>query len=116
MAFPVVPLAKLGVMAATHHGLTPLVTALLWPFLLKFSFSFRPLHQGCADMMYSVRLFIFQMGQIAFDTEPSGGAAAVGMRWRRALRLVYQRVAHVRHAQSNASGEESLVALSMLAL
>ncbi|KAK4422893.1 hypothetical protein Salat_1871900 [Sesamum alatum] len=115
MALPMVALAKLSVVGAAHQGLTPLVTALVLPFVLKFCFSFRPLHDTCRDMMHAMRLFVFQMGEIAFGREPSGGAAG-DVRWQRALRLVCERVRRARHARPSASGEESLVALSMLSL
>ncbi|KAI3453472.1 hypothetical protein Pfo_010135 [Paulownia fortunei] len=115
MALPMVALAKLSLIAAAHHGVTPLVTALLWPFVLKFSFSFRPLHEGCTDMMHALRLFFFQMGQIATNREPSSGGAG-GVRWQRALRLVFERVIHARRAQSTADGEDSLLILCGLQL
>ncbi|KAL0296256.1 UNVERIFIED_CONTAM: hypothetical protein Sradi_6677700 [Sesamum radiatum] len=114
MAMPMVALAKLSLVGAAHQGLTPLITALVLPFVLKFCFSFRPLHDTCSDMMHAMRLFVFQMGEIAFGREPSGGAGDV--RWQRALRLVCERVRRARHARPSASGEESLVALSMLSL
>ncbi|KAL0409382.1 UNVERIFIED_CONTAM: hypothetical protein Sradi_1872600 [Sesamum radiatum] len=108
-----VALAKLSLSGAAHQGLTPLVTALVLPFVLKFCFSFRPLHDTCSDMMHAMRLFVFQMGEIAFGREPTG---AGDVRWQRALRLVCERVRRARHARPSASGEESLVALSMLSL
>ncbi|KAL1559776.1 hypothetical protein AAHA92_10080 [Salvia divinorum] len=109
MGFPVVvPLAKLGLAAGATPGLAPLLTtALLWPFVLKFAFSFRPLRETCLDMADSLRLFLFQMSQIAFE---GGGADGGGPRWQRALRLVYERLVHVRRTQSD---EETLLALSM---
>ncbi|KAL0446298.1 UNVERIFIED_CONTAM: hypothetical protein Slati_1757700 [Sesamum latifolium] len=81
-----VALAKLSLAGgAAHQGLTPLVTALVLPFVLKFCFSFRPLHDTCSDMMHAMRLFVFQMGEIAFGREPTG---AGDVRWQRAVRLV----------------------------
>lgn len=114
MGFPmVVPLAKLGFIAGgghSIHGFAPLLTtALLWPFVLKFAFSFRPLRESCLEMGDAMRLFLFQMSQIAFDGEAGGG----GLRWQRALRLVYERLLHVRRTQSD---DESLLALSMQTL
>ncbi|KAG6418829.1 hypothetical protein SASPL_121035 [Salvia splendens] len=111
MGFPVVvPLAKLGLAAGGAPGFAPLLTtALLWPFVLKFTFSFRPLRETCLDMADSLRLFLFQMSQIAFE----GGADGSGPRWQRALRLVYERLVHARRTQSD---EETLLALSMHAL
>ncbi|GFP79779.1 hypothetical protein PHJA_000121300 [Phtheirospermum japonicum] len=111
MALPMVALAKLSLISAAHGGSTSVVMALLWPFFLKFSFSFRPLRKGCTDMMHALSLFLFQVGHIIFDTEPSGD-----VRWRRALRLVYERIIHARRAQSTVAGEESLFAVSILAL
>ncbi|KAH6755765.1 hypothetical protein C2S52_010183 [Perilla frutescens var. hirtella] len=114
MIFPAVaPLAKLGLIAGgVHpiHGLGPvLTTAMLWPFVVKFAFSFRPLRESCMDMAEALRLFLFQLSQIAFEGGEDGG----GPRWQRALRLVYERLLHVRRSQSD---EESLLALSMHAL
>lgn len=115
IGFPVVaPLAKLGLIAGggqSIQGLAPLLTtALLWPFVLKFTFSFRPIRESCMEMVLALRLFLFQMSQIAFE----GDEAAGGPRWQRALRLVFQRLLHVRRPSQ--SDEESLIALSMHAL
>lgn len=125
-------LAKLNLMMGTTNqmiSLTPFLTSLLWPFMLKVFFSFRPLREALYDTAYGVRLFIFQMGQIAFGPEQitSPGTAAPGtgtgiptqqgmMRWERALRLVYERLTRSRHPQFAESDEESLRALSVLAL
>ncbi|KAG8382430.1 hypothetical protein BUALT_Bualt05G0076500 [Buddleja alternifolia] len=119
MGLAMVALAKLSLIgaASSSHGVSPMVTSLLCPFVLKLSFSFRPLNKACKDMVYGLRLFFFQMWQITFDTQPtpgSGGSSSV--RWQRALRLVYESTIQARHAQSTPSAEENLVALSMLAL
>ncbi|KAL8462977.1 hypothetical protein ACS0TY_033031 [Phlomoides rotata] len=115
MGLAMVAVAKLSLVGGGgHHGLTPLVTALLWPFILKFAFSFRPLRETCTDMSDALRLFFFQMSQIAFDNGAAAGGG--GPRWQRALRLVYERVTHARHAQPGSEGDDSLIALSMLAL
>lgn len=105
----VAPLAKLGLIGGGGlriHGLAPLLTAaLLGPFGLKFSFSFGPLREWCADMVQALRLFLFRMSEIA-----SGDGAAGGLRRRRALRLIYESLVHVRRSQTD---EESLFALSI---
>ncbi|GER49299.1 60S ribosomal protein L39 [Striga asiatica] len=106
MALPMAAIAKLGIIAAAHGGLTPAAAALLWPFLFKFSFSFRPLRGGCTDLFHAMGLFFFQVGHIVLGREPSVGPTG-GLRWRRAVRFVYERVIHGR---PTAAGEESLVA------
>lgn len=106
MGVPVVaPLAKLGLIGGGGlriHGLAPLLTAAL---VGKFSFSFGPLQERCADMVQALRLFLFRMSEIA-----SGDGAAGGLRRRRALRLIYESLVHVRRSQSD---EETLFALSI---
>lgn len=129
--------AKFNLMATTNQmSLTPLLTSLLCPFMLKVFFSFRPLREALYDTAYGVRLFIFQMGQIAFgpeqeplinstpaaaadtgsNTHPSPPPPQGMMRWERALRLVYERLTRTRHPQFAETDEESLLALSVLAL
>ncbi|CAA0828356.1 Unknown protein [Striga hermonthica] len=112
MALPMAAIAKLGIIATAHGGLTPAAAALMWTFVLKLSFSFRPIRGGCTDLLHAVGLFFFQVGLIVFGREPNVGPAG-DLRWRRAVRLVYERVIHGR---PTAAGEESLVAVSMLAL
>ncbi|KAJ8552670.1 hypothetical protein K7X08_020063 [Anisodus acutangulus] len=98
---------------------TPFLVSLLWPFIVKVAaFSFRPIHQVYTDLLYSVRLFSFQMGQITFNTEPIGPAGSRGgnTRWERAARLVCERLTHARHSRFTEADEESLRELSMIAL
>ncbi|CAI9775556.1 unnamed protein product [Fraxinus pennsylvanica] len=117
MGLQALVLAKLS-LSATSHSLTPLSAALLWPFVIKFSFSFRPLRELYIDILHSLRLFFFQLRQITMNDEPGGAASANrNSRWERAVRLICERVTQTRHAQSgNDSGEDSLRAISMLAL
>lgn len=111
MVLQVVVLAKLS-LCATSHGLTPLSAALLWPFVIKFSFGFKPLREVYIDTLHSLRLFFFQLRQITMNNEPGGGD-----RWERAVRLICERVTQTRLAQSgDDSGEDSLRAMSMIAL
>ncbi|KAI5655707.1 hypothetical protein M9H77_32894 [Catharanthus roseus] len=118
MGIPIAILVKYKLLIAANQTatITPMITTLLWPFLLKLFFSFRPLHEALLDITYGLRLFLFQMGQIAFGSDPSAAAAHGGMRWERALRLVYERLIRTRHPRFSESEEESLRALSVLAL
>ncbi|KAL3499581.1 hypothetical protein ACH5RR_038674 [Cinchona calisaya] len=125
MGLHLVLLAKLKLITITHHHVclgTPIIVSLLGPFLLKFFFTtFRPLQQAFINTIYSSRLFIFQMGQIInSNSEPPGFSNGPGTgtstRWQRALRLVNERLTLARHSQVTESDEESLRALSVLAL
>ncbi|KAK9275319.1 hypothetical protein L1049_022582 [Liquidambar formosana] len=114
MGLHLVLLAKLNLLSTSSQSLSPMVASLVWPFVLKLTFSFRLIRRTYTDVIYSIRLFSFQMGQIAFDTE-------LGLRnttrWERALRLVYERVTNAGRSPSpSQSDEDSLHALSMLAL
>ncbi|CAL5442035.1 unnamed protein product [Camellia sinensis] len=113
MGLHLVVLAKLNLTATAGHGASPLVVILVCPFLLKLSFSSRPFQRAYNDIIRASRLFFFQLGQIAFNNiEPAGPR----QRWHRALRLVYQRLTHATRSLASESYEESLRALSMLAL
>ncbi|KAL2525166.1 Uncharacterized protein Adt_10220 [Abeliophyllum distichum] len=105
-----VVLAKLSLTATSHGVLTPVVATLLWPFLLKVSFSLRPLRQLCTDMIHDLRLFFFQMGEITSNSD------GIGARFDRALRLVHGRITRVTHARFLDQDEESLHLVSSLAL
>ncbi|KAE9459399.1 hypothetical protein C3L33_08684, partial [Rhododendron williamsianum] len=117
-------LAKLNLITATAGGgASPLVAGLLvWPFVLRLSFSIRPLHQAYTDLAHASRLFFFQMGQIAFSNGSTTAGPGVGngdssrTRWARALRLVYRRFTDARRSPMSDSDEENLRAVSLIAL
>uniref|UniRef100_A0A7N0UHS8 Uncharacterized protein n=1 Tax=Kalanchoe fedtschenkoi TaxID=63787 RepID=A0A7N0UHS8_KALFE len=116
-------LAKWNLVAtASSHSssmMSTLVGALVWPYLLKLSFSSTLVRRAYVDAAYSTRLFVFQMSRIAFGPGP-GEDGRAGRRWRRAVRLLYDRFANaVRRAPGAVlleSDEVSLHALSMVAL
>ncbi|TMW99670.1 hypothetical protein EJD97_002159 [Solanum chilense] len=117
-------IGKINILATSSpHSLSnPLLVSLLWPFILKLAaFSFRPINQVSSDLIYSIRLFSFQMSQITFNTEPHvgpgrGGDGGGNTRWERAVRLVSERLIHARRSQFSEADEESLRELSMIAL
>lgn len=123
-------LAKLKLLSnSSHITLSPMVAGLVWPFMLKLCFSFKLVRQTYSDLLHSSRLFLFQLGRIAFDpTELPDHNFNIGnnngnrSRLERALRLVQERVAHVRRSQGLPSSDhddhhqDSLHTLSMLAL
>lgn len=113
-------IGKINILAtsSTHSLSHQFVVSLLWPFILKVaSFSFRPIHQVSSDLIYSMRLFSFQMSQITFNTEPHVGPGRGGnTRWERAVRLVSERLIHARRSQFTEADEESFRELSMIAL
>ncbi|KZV47101.1 hypothetical protein F511_32461 [Dorcoceras hygrometricum] len=111
MAFTVAALAKLGAFAAAPRCLTPATAVLIWPLVLKFVFSFRHVQEAFINMLYSLRLFFFQMGQITLSTDHGGGD-----RWQRVVRLVYERLCHAMDAESTTAVEESFYDLSMITL
>lgn len=96
MGLHMVALAKLKLLssAATPHSICPAILAgLVCPLVLKFCFSFRLVRQAYIDLVYASRLFVFQLGQIAFDSGPPASSNhRLGSRWQRALRLVCERV------------------------
>ncbi|KAJ4712750.1 Decaprenyl diphosphate synthase [Melia azedarach] len=93
MGLHMVALAKLNLLSSAAHGISPAILAgLVCPFVLKFTFSFRFIRQAYVDVLYASRLFVFQLGQIAFESEP---AAGYNSRWERAIRLISQRVTHM---------------------
>ncbi|KAK2649066.1 hypothetical protein Ddye_016555 [Dipteronia dyeriana] len=121
MGFHLVVLAKLKyvLMSPSHRAtITPLLATLICPFLLKFSYSFKLIRRGYIDLLHASRLFAFQLQQIAFNTEPPlprmGGN--VSSRWERALRLVCQRITHVRRSPPTQSDEDSFHTLTVVSL
>ncbi|CDP09962.1 unnamed protein product [Coffea canephora] len=119
MGFHLVLVAKLKLLSAGHHMClsTPIMASLVGPFLIKFIFTtFKPLHQVFINAAYASRLFIFQMGQITFSSQPPGFTNGANTRWQRALRLVSERLILARQSQTTDSEEESIRAISALAL
>lgn len=122
MALHFLLIGKINILATSSHSLsTPYLVCLLWPYIIKLAaFSFRPIHQVYSDLIYSMRLFSFQMSQITFNTEPVGpgmaGEGSGNTRWERAVRLVCERITHARRSQFTDADEESLRELAMIAL
>ncbi|KAF3448335.1 hypothetical protein FNV43_RR09048 [Rhamnella rubrinervis] len=106
-----------------------MVASLVLPFMLKLCFSFKLVRQTYSDLLHASRLFLFQLGRIAFDRREVpdhnvniGNSSSNRSRLDRALRLVQERVAHVRRSQGlqpsdhDDHHQDSLYTLSMTAL
>ncbi|XVF52620.1 hypothetical protein PTKIN_Ptkin05aG0032900 [Pterospermum kingtungense] len=115
MGLPIVAIAKLHLLSHCHKSFTPLLAGLICPFLLKLSFGFGVPRGVYTDVVEASRLFFFQLNQIAFDADhqPAPGRRH---RWQRALRLVCQRITHVRRSPAEQLDDESFHTLSMLSL
>ncbi|KAJ9706904.1 hypothetical protein PVL29_002059 [Vitis rotundifolia] len=111
MGLHLLVLAKLKLLSSSH-SCSPLVVNLVWPFLIKLSYSFRFVHGAYADVIHASRLFFFQLRQITFD--PQQDDLGNGTRLERAIRLVHRRL--TRSSRSQMDDEDSLHTLSMLAL
>lgn len=108
-------IAKLNFIFGSH-GLSPILAALIWPFLIKLAFSTRLVHQDFNDLVHGSRLFLFQLQQIV-ESEARGGAEVEAEpRWQRAVRLVYRRATQTRAASGSSEEEDALHTLSMIAL
>lgn len=125
MGLPMVAhLAKFKLLCnPSHTALSPAVTVLVWPFMLKLCFSFKLVRQAYSDLVRGTRLFLFQLGRIAFDRGevPADHVNGNGHRFERALRLVNERLAHLRTPQGlrpsdDDHSQDSLAVLSMFAL
>ncbi|KAK4557851.1 hypothetical protein RGQ29_007561 [Quercus rubra] len=112
MGLHLVAIAKLKLLSPSH-SLNPMVSSLVWPFLLKLSFSFRLVRRAHTDVVHASRLFVFQLGQIFLNPEPTFGN---NTRLERALRLVFQRVTRTSRSQAPLVDEDNFHTLSMLAL
>ena len=112
MGLHLVAIAKLKLLSPSH-SLNPMVSSLVWPFLLKLSFSFRLVRRAHTDVVRASRLFVFQLGQIFLNPEPTFGN---NTRLERALRLVFQRVTRTSRSQAPLVDEDNFHTLSMLAL
>ena len=112
MGLHLVAIATLKLLSPSH-SLNPMVSSLVWPFLLKLSFSFRLVRRAHTDVVRASRLFVFQLGQIFLNPEPTFGN---NTRLERALRLVFQRVTRTSRSQAPLVDEDNFHTLSMLAL
>ncbi|EOY24345.1 Uncharacterized protein TCM_015972 isoform 2, partial [Theobroma cacao] len=106
-------LAKLYLLSPSR-SFTPLPAGFICPFVLKLSFSLRIVRRVYIDVIDASRLFLFQLSQIAFEADQP--APENGDRWERALRLVCQRITHVRRSPMGQSDEDSFRTLTMLSL
>ncbi|KAI5328369.1 PREDICTED: MANES_02G039300 [Prunus dulcis] len=112
---------KLKSLSTSHSTLiTPLLTGLICPFVLKLSFSFSLVHQTYSDLIHQSRLFFFQLNEIAaadnFDDDLQQQRPAATRSLQRALRLLQQAVTHQRNSQASELDEHSIHDLSMVAL
>ncbi|MBA0881610.1 hypothetical protein Goshw_024737 [Gossypium schwendimanii] len=117
MGICLVALAKLHLLTPAHSISAPLLAGFICPFVVKLAFRFRIVRRVYIDMLYATRLFFFQLSQIVFDAggdrQPSPGD---GERWLRALRLVSERITHVRRSPVADSDEDSFHTLTVLSL
>lgn len=110
-------IAKLNLLSSSSHSLSPMVASLVLPFLLKLSFGFTIVRRTYSDLLHASRLFLFQVGRIAFEREVADNIGNNRSRLERALRLISERVTLVRRSQVLPSdNEDSFLTLSMIAL
>ncbi|KAJ9147717.1 hypothetical protein P3X46_029843 [Hevea brasiliensis] len=117
MGLPLTALAKFHLLSlsSSHTVVSPLLTSLLCPFVVKLACSLGLVRRAHSDVIYASRLFLFQLGRITFDNRNQ--EQSLGNRWGRALRLVCQRVTRSRRSPAaTQSDEDSLHALSMFFL
>ncbi|WVZ24327.1 hypothetical protein V8G54_002871 [Vigna mungo] len=98
--------------AALAHGLRPAVVGFVCPLVLKFLMGFRFFRDNA---LHQSRLFLFQLGHIAFSTEPQISRVA---RMEHALRLIWRTLTPSPPSQTENSHlvQQSLHDLSMLSL
>ncbi|KAH1075005.1 hypothetical protein J1N35_027333 [Gossypium stocksii] len=113
MALHLVALVKLHLLSPSHSA-SPLIASLICSFLLKISSRLSVLRQVYIDVFHATRLFFFQLSRIALEADHP--APSNGHRWQRALRLVCQRITHVRRSPPAQSDEASFHTLTMLSL
>ncbi|RDX94696.1 hypothetical protein CR513_22888, partial [Mucuna pruriens] len=112
MGLHMVALVKLH-LQVTSHGLRPAVVGLACPLLLKLLMGFRIFRD---DALYQSRLFLFQLGQIAFNTEAQLSNVA---RMERALDFIWRTLTPsptTSPSEDSQLAQQSLHDLSMLAL
>ncbi|XVF13378.1 hypothetical protein REPUB_Repub08aG0203000 [Reevesia pubescens] len=115
MGLHLVALAKLHFLSSSSR-FTPLLAGLICPFVLKVSFSLSIVRRVYIDVIDASRLFFFQLSQIAFQDDDQPAPGNGGDRWQRILRLVCQRITHVRRSPAGQSDEDSFHTLTILSL
>lgn len=116
MGLHLVVLGKLHLLAKSHTTTTPSVASMVVSFVLRVASNIPIIQRTCSDLIYSLRLFVFQLTRI---NQSQAIVDATGSRWwSRALRLVCQRVAWIRRRieLSYFQDEEALHELSMITL
>ncbi|KAM1143206.1 hypothetical protein ACFX2I_032071 [Malus domestica] len=114
-----VALIKLKVVTISASHSNAVLTGLIWPFVLKLSFSFRLLYQTYSEFSHASRLFFFQLNQIAvagLDDDANHRHRQPVTRLQRALRLLRHTVTQERQLQALELDEQSMHALAMVAL
>ncbi|KAJ1390115.1 hypothetical protein SESBI_37731 [Sesbania bispinosa] len=111
MGLHMVALAKLH-LQLTSHGLRPAVAGFACPLLLKVLMGFRIFRD---EALYQSRLFLFQLGQIAFNREAPLSNVA---RMERVVRLVWRTFSPIPSTSSHDTqiGQDTYLAFSMIAL
>uniref|UniRef100_A0A2P2QZD6 Uncharacterized protein n=1 Tax=Rhizophora mucronata TaxID=61149 RepID=A0A2P2QZD6_RHIMU len=117
MGLPIVALAKLSLLAKSHSTATPFIAGLICPFVVKLTIRLKLVSQAYTDLLYTSRLFFFQLGHIAFDTDQQALGNSSSTRWERARRLVYQSITGARRSTGATEfDEDSLHTLTLLSL
>lgn len=110
-----VVLVKLKLLFSTSHAisLTPFITYLVAPFVLKVLLNWRSLPQLYEDVWHASRLLIFQFSEIAFGIRQEN--LEDRSRWERALRLFSERISHSLRSPSSTEAR-SMHDFSMITL
>lgn len=111
LEFMVVLKLKLFAAAAATGSHCHLHVVLLWFFLLKLPLAAR-MPGSFADMVLTVRLFFFRLNRVLLSDPPARRAR----RWERAVRLVQERLVDDGGRTNWQATEDSLHALSMIAM
>jgi len=123
MGFHLVLLGKLHLLANSHTA-APLLASMVVPFVFRVVANIGIIQCNYSDLMYSLRLFVFQLTRITLDDDPANNqsqaiaGSGTGSRWGRALRLVSERVTQTwrRMELSHVEDEEALHHLSIITL
>ncbi|KAJ8449401.1 hypothetical protein Cgig2_002533 [Carnegiea gigantea] len=85
MGLHLVVLGKLHLLAKSHTTTTPLVASMVVSFVLRVASNIPIIQRICSDLIYSLRLFVFQVTRIN-QSQAIVGDATGSRWWSRALR------------------------------